>query len=341
MWRWLWLWVALAGCQHEATAVGRPEGRLVSVEVFDTDPETRARVESRHGAALQRVLAAGTQDEANRLAAEVRADGDYAYVDAGIVTYFASQKGYLTLDLVTRRDAASRMPFRPPPSGRYDDPGGLLAAWRAYEAEATRLAWQRQLRPPPADCPAFHCLGDPRQPELAPLAVPFAAVPAHADALVQILRDDADVERRAHASFLLAYLPDGDRVVTEMVGATGDASSLVRNNAMRVLSEIARLHPDVDVPVEPVIAALRFPSTTDRNKAAATLHGLATRPDGRKYHDQIAGEAGAVLLAMLELAQPNNHDYAYKILTAISGERFGERDYAAWRAWLRAQPLQQ
>jgi hypothetical protein len=37
---------------------------------------------------------------------------------------------------------------------------------------------------------------------------------------------------------------------------------------------------------------------------------------------------------MLGLFQPNNHDYAYKILKAISGEQYGERDYAAWRAWM-------
>jgi len=39
---------------------------------------------------------------------------------------------------------------------------------------------------------------------------------------------------------------------------------------------------------------------------------------------------------MLRLEQPNNHDYAYKILKAISGQELGERDYAAWESWLNA-----
>jgi hypothetical protein len=30
----------------------------------------------------------------------------------------------------------------------------------------------------------------------------------------------------------------------------------------------------------------------------------------------------------------NNHDFAYSILKAISGEAYGERDAAAWQAWL-------
>ena len=37
---------------------------------------------------------------------------------------------------------------------------------------------------------------------------------------------------------------------------------------------------------------------------------------------------------MLRLGQPNNHDYAYRILKAISGQQFGERDYQAWETWL-------
>ncbi len=48
----------------------------------------------------------------------------------------------------------------------------------------------------------------------------------------------------------------------------------------------------------------------------------------------VATRAGATLLAMLRLQQPNNHDFAYSILKRISGQSFGERDYAAWEAWL-------
>jgi hypothetical protein len=33
------------------------------------------------------------------------------------------------------------------------------------------------------------------------------------------------------------------------------------------------------------------------------------------------------------VAQPNNHDFAYSILKAISGHGYGERDYAVWEKW--------
>jgi hypothetical protein len=38
-------------------------------------------------------------------------------------------------------------------------------------------------------------------------------------------------------------------------------------------------------------------------------------------------------LRLLKLEQPNNHDPAYRILRTVSGENFGERDYAAWERW--------
>jgi hypothetical protein len=36
---------------------------------------------------------------------------------------------------------------------------------------------------------------------------------------------------------------------------------------------------------------------------------------------------------MLRLLKPNNHDPAYEILQLVSGESYGDRDYAAWEGW--------
>lgn len=345
----VWLVAALAaGCQHPPRerphgVAARPGPRLAAVELFDTDPGTRGRVAARHARALKAALDNGTEEDAERLVTELRADGDYGYVEASLITYYETHASYLTIDVVRRQDAERRMPFRTAPTGTYPDPGGLIAAWDIYVAKVMGLADQQRLWRPPADCPSFHCLGDPRQPELQALADPFRAAPAHLGELARILRDDARASWRGNAAYLLAYGSDGRVLVDEMLAAMHDSSSLVRNNAMRVLAEIALHHPEVDIPLEPVIAALSFPSTSDRNKAAATLHRLVSRPGGDRLYDRVAREAGEVLLAMLALAQPNNHDYAYKILTQISGERFGERDDAAWRRWLglRAQPLEQ
>jgi hypothetical protein len=84
------------------------------------------------------------------------------------------------------------------------------------------------------------------------------------------------------------------------------------------------------VPIEPALEALDFPETTDRNKALAMIDGLADHPE----HRAAILAHGPVLIALLRLEQPNNHDYAFSILKKISGQTFGERDYVAWEKWL-------
>ena len=100
---------------------------------------------------------------------------------------------------------------------------------------------------------------------------------------------------------------------------------------LRVLAVIANDHPEIAIPLDPVLEALQFPTTTDRNKASAILAGLARRPEHRAA---IRANAGPALIAMLALAQPNNHDFAYEILKLISSRDLGEHAIAEWRAWL-------
>ena len=52
-----------------------------------------------------------------------------------------------------------------------------------------------------------------------------------------------------------------------------------------------------------------------------------------KYRDTIRAEAVPAALRLLKLEKANNHDPAYEILKQVSGEGFGERDYAAWERW--------
>jgi hypothetical protein len=105
---------------------------------------------------------------------------------------------------------------------------------------------------------------------------------------------------------------------------------------MRVISDIVFYHPEIEVAVAPVLEALDFPATSDRNKAAAILAGLLERPGAERLHHLVVARAGATLLAMLRLQQPNNHRFAHRILRAISGRNFGARDYAAWESWLES-----
>jgi len=50
-----------------------------------------------------------------------------------------------------------------------------------------------------------------------------------------------------------------------------DPGALARNDATRMLADVARHHPEVAVPLEPVLHALNGPTTADRNKGVAVV----------------------------------------------------------------------
>jgi len=314
---------------------------LVAIDLFGTRQLTLESLLASHGDELRTFAAAMMRDDPDVdpevIAARIRALGDFAYVEPALIGYFEPEgmKYYLTIDVVDRQDASRRLAFLPAPTGTHPDPGGLLADWKAYEDKSWELMNAGEMKPDRVDCAAFHCFGDQAHPALAPLASKLiTGVPAHAKALAAILRDDRSSEKRAAAAYLLAYTQDGAALVALLTRAFRDDSSFVRNSAMRVVADIALHHPEVEIPVEPVLDALAYPATSDRNKAAAILAGILDRPGASRLHRRIATRAGATLLAMLRLEQPNNHTYAYRILKAISGQTFGERDYGAWEAWL-------
>lgn len=313
---------------------------LVAIDMFGTRQVSLAHLLAAHGAELRAFAAAAMRGDASldsgALKGRLARLGDFASVALALIGYYepGGMKYYLTVDFVDRADAARRMPFVPAPTGTHADPEGLLARWGAYDSQISELMASGAMSLERLDCPAFHCLGDHQHPQVKALAAGFVAqVPAHADELAAILRDDRDPLHRAAAAYLLAYASDGPALVAVLLAAFRDESSLVRNNAMRVISDIASYHPELAVPLEPVLAALDYPNTTDRNKASAILAGLLARPGAAVHYPGVAARSGATLLALLRLQQPNNHDFAYAILTRISGHSFGERDYAAWEAW--------
>lgn len=322
-----------------ATPLPQAGSELAAIDIFGTRQITLEALLVTHGDELRKFREPTFDRKA--LLAKIGQLGDFVHVSPSLIGYYKPEgmKYYLTLDFVDRSDASRRMPFLHAPTGTYQDPEGLLADWQTYESKLHELWRSQRMGFSRVPCPAFHCLGDPTHPEVKQLADRFAArAPAHVEDLAAILRDDKNVENRGAAAYLLAYSKDGPALVKILVPAFRDSSSLVRNNSMRVVHDIAAYHPELEVPLEPVLEALDYPDTTDRNKASAILDALLKRPDAARLHCPIATRAGATLLAMLRLQQPNNHDFAYSILKAISGNDFGERDDAAWEAWLSTVP---
>jgi hypothetical protein len=322
-----------------------PPSELRSIDVFGTRAFSAADVLRDYGPDIEAMVreegammdggaaAPELATQRRRVLDGLRRRGNFAYLDLSVTFSRANGQRFANamLDVVERGDSARRLAFAPEPRDTVPDPAGLVARWQAYQTELMQMFMQGKISPAQNDCPVVHCLSG--YDTLAAHSAAFARdVPPHRDAILRVLRRDHDPERRAAAAFLLGNLTDAQWVANALVPAVRDPAEDVRNNAMRVLMMLAQRKQPVAIPLDPLLAAIRYPGASDRNKAAYVLVGLANRP---AYQPRILEDAGPVLLDMLELQQPNNHAPAYEILKKLSGRDFGERDYAAWRAWWR------
>ena len=260
----------------------------------------------------------------------------FAFVEVSPISYFGASpeagKVFITIDIVEAEDAA-RLKFAPEPSKDLPDPDGLIAAWLDYDKAVWALQRSGELKPPFTCKGGMHCALGFNHPDLEHREDVFIEkVPGHVAELTALLRSDRTHERRAAAAFLLAYAKDRKQVIDAVLPSIDDPSSGVRNNVMRVLVMVQQSADTVVVPLKPVLRAMRFPTTTDRNKAAYLLAGIAKHAPAAD-RTRIARELGDVLVVMAAMKQPNNRDPAIDILKAISGEDHGT-DAAAWRAWL-------
>ena len=312
------------------------------IDVFGTEQITAEQVRQAWGGKITQLAEAiyGRPSNPEKVAEDlyqeivtgIQAMGDFAYVEVSPVMYFEEGNPvYITVDIVDTEDVPVRMPFRPSPTGTVTDPDQLLQQWAEYEETAFILSMAGELRDGYSSCPALSCTFGFEHPELQAFSPIFeAGTSANRDQLVQILYKERDAAHRGYAVFLLAFTDDVINYVHTITPAITDPSSLVRNNALRVLIHIAQDYPEIEMPIEHVIEALQYPDTTDRNKSAYILVELAKQAD---YHEFLIEQAVPTLLEMLRLEQPNNHDPAYTILTALSGESYEARDYAAWEHW--------
>lgn len=335
------LLVLASACSHTPAAkTPARHNRLVAIDLFGTTQITRDQLMAACGDDLTsyaNATMAGEPMDPGPLLAKVEALGNFAEVSPALVGYYneRGQDYYLTIDIVDAADATRRMRFAPPPTQTFSDPDGLLATWAMYEKNVFRAFGAGTMKPDRVSCPAYHCIGDHEHPAVRDLATRmFSAAPAHVDELVAILTSDRDYMHRAAAAYLVAMAPDGARVVDAMLSKLRDPEELVRNNTLRVLNDIARYHHEVAIPVEPLLDALDYPTTLDRNKAAATLDALLERGMSPELRDRVLKQSSSVLLAMLRLQQPNNHDFAHSILKRLAGKDLGARNYQAWEAWV-------
>lgn len=316
-----------------------PPSALAAIDVFGSRRVPAAEIIATAG------LVAGSQvvfgsEEFSKLIEEatrrVKERYRFAFVEVSPISYFGQSpdagKVFITIDVV-EADDAGRMKFAAEPTGAPADPAGLVAAWLDYERVVWPLLRQGAIKPPFTCKGGWHCALGFDHPDLESREQQFIdQAPVHFDELVTVLRDDHDAKHRAAAAFVLAYGTDRKQVVDALLPSIDDPGGEVRNNAMRVLVMIQDKADTVVVPLAPVLRAMRFPRTTDRNKAAYALAAIAKHASAAD-RTKIARELGDTLLAMAAMQQPNNRAPAIDILKAISGEDHAT-DVAAWRAWL-------
>lgn len=281
---------------------------------------------------------AGVEDAAERIRAAIEVFGPFAATSFSMTQDFEPSPGYyLTVDVVETADAPRRMPFRETAADAvrdFDDPDGLIASWYAYQERFFALLPAGELSAiNDANCPALHCLAPFDHPDLAPYLVRFdQGVAAHESELRAIVERDRDAGQRAAAVFLLAHTPDAARLLPLLGRAIYDPDSGVRNNAMRVMISVAQFHPELDFPIDSLIAAMDFPTASDRNKSAETVAVLAGQA---RYRAPIINGALDTCLKLIRLQLPNNRNPAHRILMTLSGLTLPADDSAGWAAWVR------
>lgn len=275
-----------------------------------------------------------TVDLERRIAGAIRTKFDLASADWSVLQYVEEGRlvVYATLDVVEKKDVSRRAGFNVIPKSELPDPGGLIAEWQEYQKTALGLVSVGEVRIDTEDCEAFHCPFGHKHPKLQKYEKIFLeGAKTFGKELAEILVKDGRAEIRGAAVFLLAYLKDGKTVVERVMPAVRDPEDLVRNNALRVLIDIAQYHSEIPVPVKTVVEALDFPSASDRSKAANVVYFLALgAPQVRQY---LMDNALPKLVSLVASVQPEQRVTAHAILRKLSGKNLAATDIQGWSNW--------
>lgn len=274
-------------------------------------------------------------DNINKIITGIKKKGDFVYVNLSSILYPQDQKVYFSIDVVDRNDKDRLSHFLPLQQNKIDDPDHLIAQWRAYETTGFELLYQKKQLPIYKSCPVYHCVFGFEDEKLKKYKNLFnTLVPKNKSKLRKILRYDKSAEKRGAAVYLVGHLNNAEEIIDILVPSIFDSSSLVRNNAMRVLIQVLMKVKPRHFPIENVVKVLDFPTSTDRNKGLVMLSLLVNFDSYAKY---ISTHAADQLLRCLRLTQPNIHNPAYEILKKISGKSFSDKDYAKWQQWIESQ----
>lgn len=330
-------------------ADGLPKPYVGSIGAYGSPRVNEAVIRELLGAELDVWLKKGlasdpsAMDLEKKFVKKIKKKFGFPVADWSIIQYYepSALVLHLTLDVVEEKDVARRMPFYPEPKEELADPGGLLKEWADYETLAFDLVEAGTLEPEAEKCAALHCPFGHKNEKLKKWEKIFLdGAKKHSAALMEVAKRDKRPEKRAAATYVMAYWTDEKKKVVDfMVDRIKDFDPMVRNNALRVLGDIAEFHPDVLVPISAIIPALDFPRVSDRSKALYVAYVLSQ--GSNEVRQEILRSGVPTLIGLMDCKQPDHKELAYNILKKVSGKDFTDTDTRAWTAWYGKLPAKE
>jgi hypothetical protein len=143
-----------------------------------------------------------------------------------------------------------------------------------------------------------------------------ALAEAHATDLERALGEAQDPGIRSRAAQAIAFHPDARRARLLLEASLSDPDAGVRRDVARALHPLVmRQGGRTPISLEPYLALIRLPESSDRLNAAAMLLTLASTPENRT---RLFREAGAPLLAMARMKHPSERTLALEALQVLA-----------------------
>jgi HEAT repeats len=322
----------------EEAAVPKPF--LASIGVFGTKKLNEVVLKEFLGKDLEEWIKKGlvgdqsSVDLEKKLVDRIQKKYQFPFAEFSVVQFFEPEalSVHIVLDVIEKNDLSVRANFLPEPKEQFTDPDSLIQNWLEYENQAMDLVESGQLSPDGHKCPALHCPFGHEHPKLKKYGPIFSeGVKKNIDALINILGKDKRPEFRASAAFLIPYFQDGKKIIPPLVERIRDPEAGVRNNALRVLGDIAEMHPEFVIPVKPLIGALNYPRSSDRSKAVYVVYMLAA--NSASAREEILRDGIPNLLLLLETKIPDQKEFSHNTLKKVSGKEYPLSDINAWKNW--------
>jgi hypothetical protein len=271
------------------------------------------------------------RDERQALMDKIKREHGYAYTQ--LETIFYGKKEYCTTLEIVPLSQKQRLHYLPVTQTHHADVSrhDVIDEMRKYLTLGEKLFLTHEIEATHASCPVYHCTMGFEHPQLKPYLKTFnLAAQNERPLILRTLKSDPNPNRRALAAYFVGHFKDPNDIVNTLLPYVNDPDEAVRNNVIRVLSltthkaNITHLDPTVFVQL------LDSPCPTDRNKSLFLLSVLSQSEATQQY---LIAHGKAPLLNILRLQQPNQHDFAYQILKAISHEDFGPHDERRWAIW--------